>query len=113
MEGGSKVIAVTTRSVPFSPLPFSSWVLGGIDNRRCAEALQTVSSWAVPSLYLPKTALVALASLYPFPVTVTPSSSTYTYLKRRLQPLQIFHQKIWPCKMQAFPHWKNFSFTET
>jgi hypothetical protein len=23
MEGGSKVIAVTTRSVPFSPLPFS------------------------------------------------------------------------------------------
>jgi hypothetical protein len=36
------------------------------------------SSWAVPSLYSPKTALAALASLYPFPVTVLPSSPAYT-----------------------------------
>jgi hypothetical protein len=71
-----------------------SWVLGGIDNRRCAEALQAVSSWAVSSLYLPKAVLSALASLYPFPVTALPSSPAYTYLKQHLQPLQIFNQKI-------------------
>jgi hypothetical protein len=40
------------------------------------------SYWAVSSLYLPKTALVALASLYPFPVTVLPSSPAYTYLNK-------------------------------
>jgi hypothetical protein len=41
------------------------------------------SSWAVPSLYLPKTALAALASLCPFPVTVClPSSPAYTYLTK-------------------------------
>jgi hypothetical protein len=73
----------------------SSWILGGIDSRRCAEALQAaVSSWAVSGLYLPKAVLAALASLYPFPVTALPSSPAYTYLKEHLQPLQIFNQKI-------------------
>jgi hypothetical protein len=49
MEGGPKVIAVTTRSVPFSPLPFSLPLAllyvapPGIGKRRCAEALQTLS----------------------------------------------------------------------
>jgi hypothetical protein len=45
------------------------------------------SSWAASGLYaLPKTALAALASLYPypFPVTVLPSSPAYTYLKQHL-----------------------------
>jgi hypothetical protein len=45
-------------------------------------------------MYLPKTALAALASLYPFPVTALPSSPAYTYLKQHLQPLQISNQKI-------------------
>jgi hypothetical protein len=58
------------------------------------------SSWEVSSLciLLPKTALAALAGLCPFPVTVFPSSPAYTYLKQHFQPLQIFHQKFWPCK---------------
>jgi hypothetical protein len=46
-----------------TPLCCSSWVLGGIDSRRCAEALQTVSSWASPAC---------------------------TYLKQPWQPLQVF-----------------------
>ena len=112
------MIAVTTRSVPFSPLPFSSWVLGGIDNRRCAEALQAVSSWAVSSLYLPKTAsspaglvtlglfvhpsnqsgagasarLVATEATHSSYLCVAPpgQSPAYTYLKQPWQPLQVF-----------------------
>jgi hypothetical protein len=67
----------------------------------------------VSSLYLPKTALAALAGLYPFPVTVLPSPPAYTSLKQRLQPLQISNQKIWPCKKPFLARWKNFSFTET
>jgi hypothetical protein len=47
--------------------------------------------------------LAALASPYPFPVTVLPSSLAYTYLKKQpLQPLQIINQKIWPCKKPFF-----------
>jgi hypothetical protein len=45
------------------------------------------SSWAVSGLYVPKTALAALASLYPFPVPVLPSSPAHTYLKQHFQPL--------------------------
>jgi hypothetical protein len=33
-----------------------------------------------------------------FSVTVLPSSPAYTHLKQHLKPLQIFNQKIWPCK---------------
>jgi hypothetical protein len=56
----------------------------------------TCSSGADSSaIYLPKTALAALASLCPaFPVTDLPSSPAYTYLKQPLPPLQIFNQKI-------------------
>jgi hypothetical protein len=59
-------------SRPWHTMLLLSWVLGGIDNRRCAEALQAVSSWAVSSLYLlPKAVFSALASLCPFPVTAS------------------------------------------
>jgi hypothetical protein len=84
MEGGSKVIAVTTRSVPFSPLPFSLPLAllyvapPGIGKRRCAEALQALSP----------------GSPLPIFVVCTYLPKAYTYLKQQLQPLQIFHQKI-------------------
>jgi hypothetical protein len=45
MEGGSKVVAVTTRSVHFSPLPFSLPL--ALLYAFCC------SSWVVSSLYLP------------------------------------------------------------
>ena len=34
----------------------------------------------------------------PFPSHCLPSSPAHTYLKQHLQPLQIFNQRIWPCK---------------
>jgi hypothetical protein len=76
------------------PLCCSSWVgsTAAAVPRHCRQT--GASSWAVSSLYLPKTALAALASACPFPVTASPSSPAYTYLKQQLQPVQIFNQKI-------------------
>jgi hypothetical protein len=85
MEGGSKVIAVTTRFVPFSPLPFFLPLAllyvapPEIGKRCCAEALQALSPGS------PLHILVVCTYLKP---------KAYTYLKQQLQPLQIFHQKI-------------------
>jgi hypothetical protein len=98
------------------PLCCSSWVLGGIDGRRCAEALQAVSSWAVPSLYLPKTALAALAGLQVF--ALSQCSHCFAFFSSAYLPKTAFAilanlQSEDLTLQEAFPRRKNFSFTET
>jgi hypothetical protein len=62
--------------------------------RGTADPLPRLDLAHTRRIYLPKTALAILASLCPFPVPVSPSSSAYTYLKQPWQPLQIFNQKF-------------------
>jgi hypothetical protein len=110
-DGSSVGLCHPTPSVPLSARSFLR-VLHCICFRTTGIPL-CCSSWAVSSLYLPKTVLAALASLCPFPVTALPSSPAYTYLKNSICS---------PCKssIRRFglvrglcSRRKNFSFTET
>jgi hypothetical protein len=76
MEGGSKVVAVTTRSVPFSPL---------IDTKghdQVGPAVNLEASTGMPA---------SVSSRPDLTVTRSPQPPAYTYLKQHLQPLQIFN----------------------
>jgi hypothetical protein len=70
------------------------------------------SSWAVSSLYLPKTALAALASLCPFPVHCFAFFSSLYLPKTALDALANLQSEVLILP-KAFPRGKTNYFTET